>query len=69
MERTKSTKLIQGGGSGEGFEIPAQLRTETNDSISEIVKDMKNCISLAIFREDIFDACQNKDKENWTSQL
>ena len=41
MERVKNSRAIQGGGSGEGFETPAQLLGEDSEKRSKIVSDIK----------------------------
>ena len=69
MERNKDARVFQGGGSGEGLEVPDQVLSESKDLHKKILQDVANHSQQAIFREDIFETDQNRDGELWKSML
>lgn len=69
MERNKAAKQIQGGGSGEGFKIPHQVSTTSQEQDEERVKVMRKEIGMALFHEDMFENSDNNDSEIWKGAL
>ena len=69
MERSKSTKSVQGGGSGEGLEIPAQVREEDDAYRSAVSDRISRHVAGAVFNSDLFDSTDNNDAEIWKKAL
>ncbi len=69
MDRVKDAKTLQGGGSGEGFQDPEQLPSETDESRRRIADDIVLHAKGAIFKEHLFENTGNNDAEIWKKQL
>ncbi len=69
MKRVKDAKTTQGGGSGEGFQDPEQLRNERNESRRRTADDIMLHPKGAIFKEHLFENAGNNDAEIWKNQL
>lgn len=66
-ERVKDCKVIQGGGSGEGFKSPRHLLEENDITIKSITSDIVNAVESA--NPSAFQNDGNNDKEIWTREL
>lgn len=69
MEHARSTKVIQGGGSGEGFQDLSQFHLEGDEYRTRIRDTIFRHVERSIFKEDLFDSADNNDSEIWKSQL
>ena len=66
MERDQFSKVIQGGGSGEGFQEPLHLSQCTAKKNEEICRDIQEVTKNLIFVHQSFVHKDKNDEEIWT---
>ncbi len=64
MERSRGSRALQGGGSGEGFSAPSHVLLENQDTRNKIAADINHYA-----RHSDFYSTNNCDEELWKSAL